>query len=875
MGDKNIQKITSQLNSNPEISEFIPLTYSMLINNIDITKQKKVKSEYFFLNLEKLVQNFKLDSRFISKSYYQSNPEFAYNDPPLGPIEQYFECMFCNEVGPHNHLQNCIRPFESSLYLTSEGTKIYTEYEEGTPYSLVKVKRGQKKVISKSTKTDKYTDSVTINYSDVNGKECIIRISKNGSINVISAGIGNKKLPNEIINKINQTGSLNVSNYSKIYPGSTSLSIDPKITYKYLLFGQFNLYPKDLQKNVYINLGALNLNLWGNGSLFKKSISKQNVFVLPDKDLFYYITDYEVNLGDKLSKSNKLTNSFIKFNMLKSNYKINVQIYKRGSVQMKMSYIDSKDEARGELNLDTLEIAFSFLEELFTIIIVNSSKTSMPIIVNEVEIVKKGIHNMVDGKQPKVCANRSGLRPVPYSFYGECPSSDMYVRPEGKSRGDGTFEPCCYKIKGGGSQDSQERYNDILLNGYPDKLAAHFKEYIPDPDDRSAVFKPGTKSIESRRFRGLNQMNKEELLSCIEDSGYIRKKTTFDTYLSFKDSVLSSYASLIGFKRLPFQHSISMTVNTSKKLTENAYILTPINDEAINVILYFNELGESYFINLNKDVSESSLPAINDLQNSIVEGYLYPYPDEFIFYPIDILYLKGKNVMNNQFLGKLKESRYNSLMYCINTINSIGSGGLQIEINNRFDLNVVQGANNYLTNTSEFGDISGLLFIPIESSYIPKNVNKNLLLWTDTKKFSNLMLTLNVFLKSGNRWEVKIDSKSIPLNLLPQENGTIEIPVKFVNKNNVKDGDIILFEINLNVNGTINTKKPLKVIQKTDEQINDYSDIINILQSIQTPISKSVFTTNISEISGRIGFTIGDKFYYQSEARKPLGVLAV
>jgi hypothetical protein len=318
-----------------------------------------------------------------------------------------------------------------------------------------------------------------------------------------------------------------------------------------------------------------------------------------------------------------------------------------------------------------------------------------------------------------------------------------------------------------------------------------------------------------------------------------------------------------------------MTVNTSKKLTENAYILTPINDEAINVILYFNELGESYFINLNKDVSESSLPAINDLQNSIVEGYLYPYPDEFIFYPIDILYLKGKNVMNNQFLGKLKESRYNSLMYCINTINSIGSGGLQIEINNRFDLNVVQGANNYLTNTSEFGDISGLLFIPIESSYIPKSINKNLLLWTDTKKFSNLMLTLNVFLKSGNRWEVKIDSKSIPLNLLPQENGTIEIPVKFVNKNNVKDGDIVLFEINLNVNGTINTKKPLKVVQKTDEQINDYSDIINILQSIQTPISKSVFTTNISEIGGRIGFTIGDKFYYQSEARKPLGVLAV
>ena len=37
---------------NMDISELVPLTYSMLINNIDSDKQKKVKSEYTFLNLE-------------------------------------------------------------------------------------------------------------------------------------------------------------------------------------------------------------------------------------------------------------------------------------------------------------------------------------------------------------------------------------------------------------------------------------------------------------------------------------------------------------------------------------------------------------------------------------------------------------------------------------------------------------------------------------------------------------------------------------------------------------------------------------------------------------------------------------------------------
>ena len=46
--------MVERLNKNPELSELIPLTYSMLINNIDISKQKKVKSEYSFLNLEKL-----------------------------------------------------------------------------------------------------------------------------------------------------------------------------------------------------------------------------------------------------------------------------------------------------------------------------------------------------------------------------------------------------------------------------------------------------------------------------------------------------------------------------------------------------------------------------------------------------------------------------------------------------------------------------------------------------------------------------------------------------------------------------------------------------------------------------------------------------
>jgi hypothetical protein len=868
--------MVERLNKNPELSELIPLTYSMLINNIDISKQKKVKSEYSFLNLENLVLNFPLDKNFISKSYYQSIPEFAFNDPPKGPIDKYFECMFCNQSGPNFHLKTCTRPFESSLYLTSEGTKVYKDHEEGTPYSLIVVKRGQKKVISKSIKTDKFSDSVEVLYSDINERNTIIRISKNGTINIISAGFGNKKLPNEIIDKINKSsGALNINNYSEIYPKNDGIfKIDPKLTYKYLLFAQFNLYPKEFQENFYINLNALNINLWGQGSIFKKVIGKkETILTLESRELFYYIYKYELNLGDKQSKSNKLTNPTIIFNMIPStntSIKVNITIYKRGSVQLRASYIDSKDVSKVDnpLSIEILEEAYSFLEELLTKLIMNSS---MPIIVSEVQLVKKGIHNMVDGKQPKVCADRKGLRPVPYSFYGTCPSPDMYVRPQGKARGDGTYEPCCYSLKGKNSQDSLERYENILLNGYPDERSEFFNENIPNPDNKSAVFIPGTNIVESRRFKGLNNMENSELLKCIEDFGYIRKKTKFDEYFSFKENVLTEYSNLIGFKKIPVQGSIAMTISTSKKLTENPYILTPINDETLNVILYFNELGESFFINLNKDVSESSLPAINELKNTIIEGYLYPYPEEFIFYPIDILYLSGKNVMEYPFLNKIKnkEARYNLLMYGINIINKYNI--LQIEIDSRFDLDIVRGANNYLTNRELFGDISGLLFIPTDSPYFPKNINKKLLLWSDTHKDSNLMIVLNVYYKSGNIWEVKIDSKNIPLNLLPQD---IELPLKFVNKNNVVSGDLIMFEINLNVNGTINIKKPLNAIQKLDEKTNDYSDVINILQSIQTPLNRNVFT-KLKLIDGKPGFEIDNKFYYMESLNSPLNVLSI
>jgi hypothetical protein len=106
------------------------------------------------------------------------------------------------------------------------------------------------------------------------------------------------------------------------------------------------------------------------------------------------------------------------------------------------------------------------------------------------------------------------------------------------------------------------------------------------------------------------------------------------------------------------------------------------------------------------------------------------------------------------------------------------------------------------------------------------------------------LITLNVKYKSGNKWEIEIDSKSIPSGLLPQDSGTIEIPVVFSNKNKLSDGDLVLFQINLLTNNQINTKKPLIAINKQEEKLTDYFTVINILESIQTPITKSELINN-------------------------------
>jgi hypothetical protein len=528
----NNQEIINKLNEKKHITPLEPMTYSSIINNIDYQKKNKVKSEYSFIDLESLVNNFKLDysfsiqqfpepdvceigslpkkvineTGFISKKFYSDS--YSYSYPPEGPIPGCFRCNVCGNIGPNYHSTNCSDPFDYSLYLTEKGAgllsrkykKFPEEYsfirdiinndvvEPNTSYIELVRKRGQKKVHKDSSKYKKFKNNLELKYQDSEKRQTIIRISKNGSINIISAHYSNNKLPDLIINKINEASSLILDNFQKVYPEKDKLFINNNISYKYLVQGQFHLIPESLKEKVNINLG--------------------NIYELLKNEESISHLDY--NNGDRTSKSGKQTNPILQFNILSENseiseyseyseYKISVAFYKKGAVQLR----GSSDNENKKLDFSVLEKGYSRLVSL----IKNIPNT--PGIYSPDYSYKESTNefNTVDSSKPKEC--RIENRPVPYTFNGKC-KEGYYSAPWGKRRRvDSLYEPCCYKITNSG-ESSMKNIKKMVIEGFPDAKQA--KKYsIDNPDTKSAVYYPGTKVLYQRRFKGLKDLTFNEI----------------------------------------------------------------------------------------------------------------------------------------------------------------------------------------------------------------------------------------------------------------------------------------------------------------------------------------------------------------------------
>jgi hypothetical protein len=824
-----------------EISDLRPLTYSMLVNNIDAGSTKKNKSDYNYINLEKLSRNFELDFTFdsnwtpfgkgpgfLKKSYFKSPPdESGYCYPPNGPIEKYFECTFCGKQGPNFHSQSCQRPFDTSLVLSDSGAERYPGKEAGTSYLLVVKKSGQTKFVTESLKSEIFYDSVQLIYQYEDFTKCTIRISRNGTINIISAKFNNETLPKLIIDKINNANCL-TPEFKEITNKFVFLK---DLSYKYLLFAQFDLYLA--KKEYHIDISKINEKIW-TSSVFHKQIVGREVLMLDSPNNIYYIEDYVYNPGSILSRTNKITPGILKFSMKdpdNEDIKIGVVIYTRGAVQMRLTNAIKGKRPVKPLNNEDLYRAYNFIKEILKRII-----STNEIIIKELLTPKQleWSNNTIDGKKPQVCMDHKNrkVRPVPYSFYGTCPEPGYVVDPQGVRRPDGKYEPCCVKLTESGKM-TKARYDSIKINGYPDG-----NNYVPDPDTETSVYYPGTKKLESRRFKGLKDFTKEELIDAIEKAGYIEPPNVFSKkpqdYSDFKNEVFKGYSSLTGGDILLFQGNISFTYESVSKFTKNVYMVIPILSNTIRVFLYFDPQGKSFFININKDVSNSGLPTISQLSNCLVEGYLNPFKEEFTFQPTDILYYNNKNVMPKPYYTGQRNDRFQDLTNVLGGIQNVRS---MLTIKPIFALDILNDSRYYLDNE----DISSLLFMPYLDRYTPQKVNKDVIMWTDTSKKENTFIAMNVAKVGKNTWDITVGGRKVDPILLPSP---VEIGIKWAEDNRLANGDLVMFKINLDqISHKISVGKPLTPVQKLTEfsNFNDYSDVVSILQSIQTPIGKSVF----------------------------------
>jgi len=813
-------------NKNPDISPLVPLTYSMLIN-------KSTSKETVF-DLQKLVTQFKVDSTFngttivvknvpafISKSFYQiqnldkpDKLDFSYNFPPKGPIEPDFICPYCGKSGPSFHSENCRRPFNESLILEKPSSR-FPGAVEGSRYEMIVKKSGQKKIVSKRARSQTFPDLVELVYENENKQQTIIRISRNGTLNIISASADEIDLPGLVVYRINQTDAVK----SKPYTIMTSN--------KYLVFSQFSLFPQQYKETLLIELHILHNTLW-DLPIFKKSVESKTAFVLGQR--YYFVTGYNFNSGDQLSRSNKMTNSFIQFVLTRQpGIKIHVQIYKRGAVQLRGSRLENSNAS---LDFNVLDECYLFLRDLFTQIIRYSHDAEYDIIESEIIKPKKSkVPNMVDGGQPKLCHNRShtkgggkDYRPVPYSFYGVCPMPGYYVAPRGIRRADGKVEPCCYKlIDDPKSQDSKARWENIKLNGYPDPQAAIFGETV-EPDD-SAVFVPGTKIIQPRSFPGLNNMSKKQLLDCMETKGYITKPGHLEKHK------VNVQVPKIDFRKLK-------TLISFMPFTKDIYMVTPIRENTIRVKLYFNPAGKSFFIN-TFEVSESGIPDFPELADTILDGHFYPF-QPLVFYPFDCEKYKGRDISGLKYYSG-QQKRWDYIKKVELALRQIESN---VSVITEFDLNIIGGSHNYLTNE----DIHGLLFIGCSSN--------EMFTFHDSFHDYNLVVGLEAQKVQGNRWKITVENKTLPVELVKQGNN-VELPVAFTKGK----GDYFIGAFKISIKQTeykIEQSKPFIPQEQLTSQINTYDEVISILESIHSPITRQTFQGgNSIQFNGKVFTFVG------------------
>ena len=486
------------------------LTLTTADYNINrVSNPNKIKP----IDLELLSQNFKLGNGFDKIKYTKKEKDIeeVYNRPPVGPIPEGFKCSFCFQVGPKDHKVNCLRPENSSLFLTYGGFLELLGDLDFQPEDLPEFDEARKSKSAKKAFLEKYFETafdkenprdlkedtissinytqvvpvkgvtslslggsfsnvVFINYSHGKDSNSNIRVYPSGFIDIKGAPIEksvNEKMIKELIKRINSTPSdtINIPRFNSVLSQSgvnvvvTEYKEIPSISFYTIIKAQFSLGINEENQVVLADLNELFLEK------FKKS---KNSFTLKETKLS----------TDAVSKQGYRVKESLIYKFETPTGKMTLQISRFGNIQFTLSNDKQTD-------IQTNKSQMEKIKDLFMSI--NKKEYTSINLEKKVKIYSK-TETTVSGLVPpkskgqlvgsEVCRkNTAGVstRPEPYIWSGECPDKNYVVNPVGTQGGDikvkingneeQLFYPCCKKL----TKIYKQEYENYLKFGFPPK----------------------------------------------------------------------------------------------------------------------------------------------------------------------------------------------------------------------------------------------------------------------------------------------------------------------------------------------------------------------------------------------------------------------
>ena len=957
------------------------------INKFEDTK---ADSKIEVLNLENIKDNFKVDFEFdhnINQIEESELPAFtqltynervtegrstdssystSYNRPPLGPIDNFCYCSYCDNVSPQYHGIECPYPEKKSLFLTMKGVYQYiiqntkdtfsenindfkqkwqnnsltqvdlnnfllipnsviipnsrisneiplTDARTKIQYFDIVKLRGPTK-LEFTTATQKFSNAVMLSYefpdgnseNNIGSKKTSIRIYRNGLINLINiprAASTREILYKTLIDRINEYSddNVNLENFNRLTSEYTDEEFDEYAiisnrTFIHSANSQFNMWPiKDKYVLDFRKLNDLISPINSSGRIVSgeytdvsviPNVNKQ-IMKLKYNDASVTIVNWEYILA-KETRNQSMSREEIKCTILpRDGIKISLQIHKHGTFQMSISYCNLSDIKNGTctniINKENNPLDFSYFDLVRYIF--SGILSEKPALYGESLDYSQEetgiIRNTVSGNAPPnkpgtstaVCRAKDprpgypGLRPIPYSFKGQCPESRQILDPMGVLGNDGLYYPCCSAK----TKQSEENYKEYLKTGFP-KNMAEANEYglqcikneatdtlVCNNDLKSGILIPGSLNVgaiaratingiitevkvlgykgkskkpqeifvqnmntgeqltinrsdferDSRYIPGLQSLNKEQLLLCITKH--------FKLYQNQENIVNATNLAEIKDKISilpPTFNPIMSVIDVGIFATKN-YFVTSIPNTSNLYYLYITPT-ESYYINQYGTKKPSNLiDPINE--NMILLGFLEETSNKYFI--TDILYFKG--AVTTSFRTKIKMLKEIEEAFFI-AENSV--------IFPEYESNIIRHSKELL---QESRDII-LVFTP-DTDY------KKLKIWTPIMVKKEITLQLISRVKT-NYYTLGYDNELI--NNFNISFNNIFIPKVFIDSNNIKVNDYILFKFDYNLETSQLSSRILTPVEKTIRPNLSYNETLIKLSMILNPIKESFFMNN-------------------------------